>query len=546
METNKNNNLLPPPDPEAFLYPGAAEVLRQLDEYTAHIEANFDLYYLNPDQSEESHAFIENLTGEALRADLCTTEEIDSILQSAHKVNDMIKGPRFAWKLLKNVDREKLVALNAQPGSIVDTILSDGIAYDRMAAMSGDATEYQDLFQATAYATHRPANKWRHDATSDPSQQTTPVPEAIKLLVKDRRFAGTFLDVEYAKVEGLNLLPMGNMNRHRWLEADVIRATGLPEKAVEEFMLSNDARTLRRSDDGKIIPISEGGGIDTDQWYGIIKKLTDNVRIAGADNAKRVYETFGNINFQNITPTQIVRLAKLANGDKEEIERLKSEDVRVSLTDKYDYSNAMFMQNEKIETDADTLLPFEVGQPSDFYRPFVALKKLGILPASVFLSFHGKIGTFSGGVGKGKFWIDATKTRKRGPSVLGIKQSSVDRIFSEYMQPSKQTGDREIVVVSCSQAQHRLSRTRNVIPTPVALARKASPDQRVTVTAGIDPLYIKRTDEGNLEFHGGKSEVNLPVDTYTFRAEHRLRGKLKGLLPKKIGRRAVKHITEIR
>lgn len=126
-----------------------------------------------------------------------------------------------------------------------------------------------------------------------------------------------------------------------------------------------------------------------------LNSLVERINSYGAQKLEAIREFAGVTSIASYSDAQLERMYKLANGETEEIERLKAHDVIVTLINRDgDHNGVSADVAERLEDDGERTLFFEVSKPQQIHGFLKKLFDLGILPTTLVFASHGSSGQF--------------------------------------------------------------------------------------------------------------------------------------------------------
>jgi hypothetical protein len=470
---------------------------------------------------------------EILQSGEYTIVELDGILQALHRVDSATGDAPFAWTYLKDIAPEQFVELRQQPNSIVDGVLAKAVNFGDWRSDPSKCRELMVAAEAATEDRYGGMDKWRDKGSVVPTNA-----DYIQTLAGHSSFPVRYADI---KIEGTrHATNEKQLVALRAAESVILREMlGLPDALARNFKLSISERTMRANDSGRIIPLNQGGGIHPAIWRNVISNINHKVALLGADTLSRVYKACGIVDFDNLSESTIEMMNDLVQGKEDIIKRLKAQDLQVCIKDNLgDYNNALVDLESTLVREEGDVLFFGVRRPSDLYRPFALLAKHGIKPCTVFLALHGGIGRM--GVGPRDSTRSYIQARRQDSTTLSIADSSVGSLFRERMQPSKQTGKREVVLIACWQANP--GQDAEVTTTAEALAGQADSADEVVVVAGAEKLSLRRGKRRRLEFYDPFLDEQR-VKTVAFQRYPERHDNTKRRSASRVGRKTVAYAT---
>jgi hypothetical protein len=287
----------------------------------------------------------------------------------------------------------------------------------------------------------------------------------------------------------------------RCLLRDVL---GVDTDLAEDFEHTLRQRIRKRNREYDPLPLSEGGGIDAEYWEETMLQFTQNVQRLGPQNTQRLYRTCGIVNFDRYTWPQLERMVALLDRDPDLLERLRSGDVTLVISDALgDYNGALNGYIDAIEDNTGMTLFFEAGDdPRDVLRPLMMLAYgLGIKPSTLVLASHGIEGWL--GFGESAFYFgmrETFDTEERTSEYADWRHGEYDfrelnlgLILRNCMRPDSITLLRHVVVAACRQANRRASTGESVIE---SIAAQTDVADGVLVSGGEGTVALWRSEHG--------------------------------------------------
>jgi hypothetical protein len=496
----------------------------------------------------------------ALRRGHYTAAELEALLAEVHDLDLAVGSVGFGWKLLADAHNTKAMEeLSAKEGSLVGEILQRGMDTENW--LDNPAT-YKHLLKAAESATQNrfgTIDTWHKDGK--PKQMNL----ALAALAEHEGFVDAYITIAAERAEAANALPAQETQKladYRDAEQKVLAdILGLPKELTANISLAIDGRTLARDDKGRLLPMGQGGGVDTKKWASVMQDIAEKARELGPSALAEVNKKCGIVNFDRYSTDQIrdmwILTRERTNENFQEyldlVVRLRASDSRVVFSDAYgDHNGAFNGIGDNLDTDDDTAMFFEGDDPAVIHRYLALLNYHGINPSSVVFAAHGSLGLMQvGKPGEGYIVVGERTYDKNGdpadPKEVPIAGSAIGRILVRYMKPRRDTGEREVILLSCLQA-NRGRKNKTVIPTAEHLAEATEPDDKVAVYAGAASLNVQRTDTGDLEFlqpDPADSEaafVSHPLEATVYRVREekllrpRRRGKYAGMRTAKVVR----------
>ncbi|HEX8763078.1 MAG TPA: hypothetical protein VF733_04960 [Candidatus Saccharimonadales bacterium] len=212
----------------------------------------------------------------------------------------------------------------------------------------------------------------------------------------------------------------------------------------------------------------------------------------GTDALVALYEKAGIVNFDEYPCEYLQNTLRLVKKDPTFIEELRRKKAVFYLSGAFgDHNNANAGKIETIDP-SKIIVPFEVRQPSYAYRPFVQMKLFAeahdapeIIPSTVVFTDHGIPGSILvNGLSRWGFQLHASGYRRKDRPVFPLRETSIGRLVTEYMQPDDETGERTVVLHSCTQAVVYTSKNGRIQDsTAGAITRQVPAQARLVVAA---------------------------------------------------------------
>jgi hypothetical protein len=170
------------------------------------------------------------------------------------------------------------------------------------------------------------------------------------------------------------------------------------------------------------------------------------------------------------------------------------QDSILIVSDAYgDYLNSAADQIAEYENDVGNVYLTEVSERASLYRvPVMLSQRYGLKPATIAVIAHGDEDAFAI-VGPEYEAVIGPGTAVEPGDIL---KANIRRFTHDYMVPSQVTGERSIVLSSCSQAGVGRATGRSIIE---AVASRTDPEDRVVVSGArarySDVLRLDMADE---------------------------------------------------
>ncbi|HSX16736.1 MAG TPA: hypothetical protein VLH86_01395 [Patescibacteria group bacterium] len=315
-----------------------------------------------------------------------------------------------------------------------------------------------------------------------------------------------------------------NRLKLRRVEGEILKhIVGVSADMSRDFRLGMRARTVPLTD-SKVVS-HKFGGIDTAGWVKLLGDYGHTVDGIGLYTAQWLYDNAGIVNFDRYTDSQMERNYEILSGHIPELlERLAAADVTVMMADALgDHNGAL--NNTPAQFEDDNTIFFEIRRPSDFYRHFALLRKLGIQPSTLVLTTHGSIGLQGYGAGDEAFYL--TSDERRYKNAHNVRRSSLGRLLREYMRPHSETGERIVILDACRQALGgKLSMAETV-------ARQTEVEDRVVVKAADESINVRKTERGPVFISAGRKHNGKTAQTIEHRRVNKLFRKVSRTRPER-------------
>lgn len=442
---------------------------------------------------------------DALRSgdyDDVTLEEFVTTLHRFSQEHDI-----YIWDALYQVPSQKLAELyvdsDSVVGEVVDGALKVGQHYE---------DSYADSIQLANHVltgVYGPAYTWREQG--EPRQD---LPDLLKQSVANRDFAKAALE-SVPLTEKIDN-PAAHISMIRKVQERLLEdCIGMPGHIAAMFKKSLYKRTMKQDDEGMAIPLPQpGAGIDTEVWYDTMLAAIESSDSITEDEFNLLFDELGIVNYDRLSASQAQEMLGLLRGDQEVIDRFRSTDSAMLFIDvDGDHNNAMVGDPERFGRRTPTIFA-ELHSPGDVYRRTVAMnKKTGIRPSTLAFSVHGSPGMMSVREKPHAFEF-ATWNEGKFNAMLHRTKNHYDvrdsrgwaRFAREYMQPHSQTGERTILLLSCSQA----TAPAGGKTIPEVLVSKTNIDDNVRIRAPKTPTSLHDTITGDLRFYDVDSHLFIP------------------------------------
>lgn len=367
------------------------------------------------------------------------------------------------WNMLRLVDRERLkdgagsrlLEAGARSAAVKhgEARLSDG-------KVEVNNDEYTNFIKLANYACGQGQfgayMYWRQGGK-------VAAPPFMERLVEDERFLPASIEIMKDRLEQEHD-PMKRDRQARAFEHHLLREMiGVPQPMaygepdmVNEFKVAFASRSMKKDRRHQTIPYEAGGGINFRYWTEKLQNYARGVESIGVEQAVRLRKELGFVNFDRYDERQLGLMADVLDGKPEVRERLQNGEVTVLMTDSdADHNGFNDARPEALRNVAeydkaghetgDTVLYAELNRQSDIYRHMIKLHRAcGARPSNLVISAHGSAA--------GGMRFAARETGEQLTRETVARMPSKNRFFEKYMQPGKETGVRNVVALSCSQA----------------------------------------------------------------------------------------------
>lgn len=285
---------------------------------------------------------------------------------------------------------------------------------------------------------------------------------------------------------------------------------------VDEMMFASHQRLLEYSSHKDQF----GNELDAKKARLFLDEIDGRVGRFGVDSLYELRQKAGIVNFDYYSKKQLMDTLAVVRGRDEIGGLLQAGDTTVVMNDaKGDYNGALGRSATIYSKPSGRTVFFEINQPSDVYRHFLQLEKLGVKPSTFVLAVHGMPGSASFGDGNSAFTVMSREASYRisgGDNDVVIDEAAgLERIAKRFMQPSRaiddpqeQEGRIRVILNSCSSTvgledsgRHARKRQPHIGSVALSLAKKINAPN-VDVIGG-DDVVAPRTLEGDnsrLEF----------------------------------------------
>lgn len=518
-------------DEEPFA-PDIIELIEELDElkqrYIAKRETGEespdDLTYLN-------HAQGAAIIG-CLRSSEIMPKEVNALLSSLYDVTRASEGKEDVWTFMKQVRPDQLSKLREDALNPLDKIFEMEAEKFKAGTSMDDDTYDQRYYPLLSVIRQTSSEQFGRMDTWRQNDDTHERPQYLTDLAHRSEFPMAYIGLVCDHLDTKELSPEDEYSSLRSAErAFIYNILGIPSNPTmkpgeaetgfaPDLITTLHGRTMQYDKDGNIIPPEKGGGINEYTWWERLHALASRVSEFGLKNIVELYDFYKIPDLDAIPMHNLDTMLKVLQGDEEEIRKIQEGELQVVLRDGLtDHNGAFTLAPKALSKPEDSIYTvyFGLEDPSDIYRPFIHLDKQGLNPSSAIFMAHGNTGfmTF------GENYIKARDQTVSDNSLI-IEKSSIGRIFSKYMQPNKTTGERNVGLISCNQADEGLS--GSVFTTPQALSLQARRKDNVAVSASPESVNILRDESNN---------IKLKRDVKT--SEYRRRSKLGHLTRRALG-----------
>lgn len=245
------------------------------------------------------------------------------------------------------------------------------------------------------------------------------------------------------------------------------------------------------------------------------------------EDAERLHQTFGIINYDFYSSEQLDRMNKLAARDPETVEAFsKSDAVRIVTIDSHaDYNRAFRHIPNAVENNSpDELTIFsEIADPEAYDRLAKVLADRDIKPSALIVGAHGRPGAIGFGA-QFKYGIShgVNTLRSTTEEITPLEDSSLKRFIDGSMQDNAK-GEKHVVFFSCHLAQAPS-------PTTEAFPQKMADETGAVVWASetssnvkLDSSYagnrmteshLKHDEGGTVRFEAGTKPAASDIIDY--------------------------------
>ncbi len=214
-----------------------------------------------------------------------------------------------------------------------------------------------------------------HEAETVPELTHSHPDDPTLAVLTDALQSGTREIYDFYEADTSHKFKPGSQERRVWMRDAVIMATGIadPEQA-DAYIYAMSRATM---------------------GHYSLNILVDRIRSYGPEKLKAIQDFAGISALASYSDEQLDRMLKLAQADKQEVERLKVHDVNVMLIDmEGDHNGVAAEVAERLDDDAGRTLFFEITRPDQVYGYLKKLHGLGISPSTLIFASHGSAGQF--------------------------------------------------------------------------------------------------------------------------------------------------------
>ncbi len=313
-----------------------------------------------------------------------------------------------------------------------------------------------------------------------------------------------------------------------WMREIVLRATDIDDPEIA---------------DDYVFAASRNTGFD---WEFSAADIIDKINSIGIQELATIRDFSRNCALNDYSPDQLERMARLAQGDPEEIAYLQEHDVIVILSNKMgDHNNILHTLPEQIDDAHKRTIIFEIQSLTDVYRSLQKLHALNILPSTIVPAAHSAPGQFI--VSRKpdfegqehpidiatihtRTFVD--KINKTLGSEKGFEGFAIDdmrgfaRMVDEWMQPSRgiddpdeDVGIKKVVFTSCNMGvegtvtdlddtgQELKLHKASVVSGLAESLKESGSSSRVKIYGAPDGIQLKPTSRG-FHFSVSRQEIS--------------------------------------
>lgn len=501
------------------------EIIRVTNELHSFADALTD-----PDLEEVSRAILfQKVTAEqqeddltdALRSGDYDNDTLEEFVTTLHRFAQ--EQNLYIWDALYQVPHQKLAELYNDSDSLVPEVVDNALAVGQQYEDS-----YADSIQLANHVLkglYGPAYTWREKG--EPRED---LPTILQESIADKNFAKAALET-VPLTESIDN-PAKHISTMRKVQERLLAdCIGMPGQIADIYKKSLYKRTMKQDDEGMPIPFPQAGaGIDTEIWYNAMLSAIEATETLSDEDLGLLYDDLGIVNYDRLTAGQVQEMLALLRGDKSVIEKFKSTDSALLFIDvDGDYNNAMGGDPEHFGKRVPTIFA-ELHSPGDIYRRTVNMhRKTGILPATIALSVHGSPGMMSVREKPRSFeyatWANGMldNLTNRNKNRYDVRDAhGWSRFVQKYMQPHSQTGERTVLLLSCSQA----SAPKGGKTIPEVLVSKTKIDDNVRIRAPKIPSGVIENATGDLRFYDYDSRLYIPSYDARLAKSGKLAGKV--------------------
>lgn len=417
----------------------------------------------------------------------------------------------YYWQKLQavkemNIDNlRKLYNASPEDNALIDMLNWEATEDDRGTSFIGDALDVVKLV---------------NDTTSIPelidSHPDDPVFTALtEALQSGKRSIEDFLtaDIGYEGMNGLKV-KQRTPEMRRWMRGAVMMATGITDP--------EEADTLTYSASRDVMGTT------------VLNELVGRIKELGAEKID-VIRKFANIStLSSYSNEQLELMYQLAQGDQEQIDRLRQHDVNVALINlDGDHNGVASEVASRLDDEAQRTLFFEINTPQQIYQHLKKLHEMGIAPSTLIFASHGNRGQFVIGqrppldeeqttdhvvtimdqVLADKITADS---QAEGEKVVGYdidNSNGLVRSIQRFMQPSrgiddadKDVGRKKIISLSCQFATTGTRYHLGPEGEPV-------PGERTSMIKRLGEVIVGKLPNEHIDIYGADISTNQQTRT---------------------------------
>lgn len=313
---------------------------------------------------------------------------------------------------------------------------------------------------------------------------------------------------------------------------------GFSPELANEVRRAIQGRTMKSDENGMVIGLSDGGGVDMEDWQSAMMGLRQKVEELGIDTIHQLREQFGIVNFDRYALPQLQRMKMIMQSDPEIfqtlsgaeqaqiaelMEQLRSGNLALVVTAAYGDYNGAFNSLDRFDNNGLSIFA-EIGDlsPGGFYAAIRRIvDKFDLQPTTLVAGAHGIPGGMDFETSSGERTLGVPGTQdENNPSWVHVAKTRIGRIVSRFMKPHSKTGKKYIVLLSCSQA----SPTDKGQTNPETIVELSNPADRLVVSAMRDPAWFRRDNQGvYAEVEAGHTWHRHRAEVYEWGLEGKIR-----------------------